>query len=1055
MRKWLIRCLVYLLLGGLAAGGVTCALGTNPAAVRQMVQQQLGDRFRHVAVGVDRARLRLLGGILVRELRLARTDGLDRRDFLYVPSAVVYHDKEHLLDGKLLVRKVELTRPTLRLVRERDGQLNLSGVLGPDDPNERLPLIVVRQGTIVFEDRAAGGLVVEVRDVQLTVVNDPLPVLQVEGSGHVDILGPITFRATVERSNLAADVQADLPAIPVGPDLARRTASLCPELGQVAPGLTGLASITARLRIQPDGPRPLSYDVTARLSDGRFTHPLLPLSLEKMDVRAHCVDGRVTAATLSAASGTTRLDVRVADLLLPGRKGPLPDIDQMAGEVDLAVHNLAATPAVAACLPEHLRFLPRDFSPSGAISFRYRYRKGGAGPRIKEWVVEPQGMSGAFIEFPCPLRDVWGRIRVDTSASPLLNITLDLTGTESGRPVALHGTVRGDPDACAVDLKITGQGIPLDDHIYNALPDAAKKVAAQFLPADSRRLGLAARPMGVADVVAVVRRPAGSMEYQRHYTVTFRKARVLYDHFPYPLENVSGVLDLLPDHWEFRQFRGSHRGGEIRVDGRSYQLPGPAGSPRTERVQVRIAGRDLLLDREFEQALSPGNGSQRRGLQKAWQTLRLAGRLSFAADVIDLPNQPQDIDVTVGVEGCFMRPTFFDYPLERVSASVRYARGRVHLRNFKAHHGRTQLTLQSGLIQLGREGGFTAWLEGISGRDVMPDRDLLRALPEGLRKGVEPLGLRDPLQVGTKLTIVCPAPGMPLRVWWEGGATIRNATFRTGVEVTGATGQFWCRGHHDGRQLRGLSGDLVLDRAVVLGQPLTGLHSRVEVLPDTPDVVRIRDLKASLFGGTVVGEARLDVVPVLRYDVALEALGVQLDQFGRHNLGAAARTAQLQGPARAAVHLTGEGGDLLGLKGNGRVDVPQGKMGQLPVLLDLLKAFGLRVPDRTAFEQAHLVFAIEGPQVNVQQLDLYGNAISLRGQGTCDLDGSNLNLDFTATMGRLTQLLPAGMDVIPQAISQQLFKIKMRGKLGKGTEMRFDKELVPGVSEPIKRALGS
>jgi hypothetical protein len=129
-------------------------------------------------------------------------------------------------------------------------------------------------------------------------------------------------------------------------------------------------------------------------------------------------------------------------------------------------------------------------------------------------------------------------------------------------------------------------------------------------------------------------------------------------------------------------------------------------------------------------------------------------------------------------------------------------------------------------------------------------------------------------------------------------------------------------------------------------------------------------------------------------------------------------------------------------------------MGQLPVLLDLVKAFGLRVPDRTAFEQAHLVFGLQGPQVVVQQLDLYGNAISLRGQGTCDVTGNNLNLDFTATMGRFTQMLPASIDAIPQAISQQLLKIKMRGKLGKDGKVQFDKELVPAVMEPLRWVLG-
>jgi hypothetical protein len=218
--------------------------------------------------------------------------------------------------------------------------------------------------------------------------------------------------------------------------------------------------------------------------------------------------------------------------------------------------------------------------------------------------------------------------------------------------------------------------------------------------------------------------------------------------------------------------------------------------------------------------------------------------------------------------------------------------------------------------------------------------------------------------------------------------------------------------------------------------------------------VRLRDLRADVFGGTLGGEARVETGPAFRYDVLLEGVGLRLEQFGKHNLGASAG-AQLTGSARAALHLMGEGTDLLGLKGNGRVDVDSGRMGQLPILLDLVKAVGLRVPDRTAFEQAHLTFAIEGPQLRVQQLDLFGNAVSLRGAGSVDIDGRNVNLDFSATPGRVSQVLPPGIDLIPQAISEQLLKIKMRGRLDKPDGLRFEKVLVPRIVEPLERAIGA
>jgi hypothetical protein len=269
------------------------------------------------------------------------------------------------------------------------------------------------------------------------------------------------------------------------------------------------------------------------------------------------------------------------------------------------------------------------------------------------------------------------------------------------------------------------------------------------------------------------------------------------------------------------------------------------------------------------------------------------------------------------------------------------------------------------------------------------------------------------------------------------------------VEINDVDGVIWCHGHHNGRQLERVSGHAVLDRATILGQPFTQLQGRIETVPETPDILSLYDLKANLFGGFVGGEARFTFSSPLRYEVKLDALRVQLEQFGKHNqLGS---DAQIQGPASASIHLTGEGTDLSGLRGNGRIEVARGKMYKLPLLLDLLKAISLRLPDGTAFEQARMIFGIEGPQMRVHAIDLFGNAISLRGQGTVNLDGSNLNLDFSADWGRVPQMLPPGISDISQAFSDQLFKIKMRGKI---SSPRFEKEVIPGVVDPIKKALG-
>jgi hypothetical protein len=1128
-RKWLVRGGCYSTMTFLALGGLAWMCTTQPEVVRQIVQDNLRRQFHQVHVSIQSAQAHLLGGVSVQELRLGRNDSLDRTDILYVPRATIYHDKEKLFgEIGMGLRKVEMIRPQLRIIRERDGQLNLSGILGPPDLSVPVPTLVLRQGTILLEDRVhlASGPLLEIKNAQLTVINDPLPTLHLEGSGEVDVLGPIRFRATIQRATFATRVHFDLPEIPLGPVLLERLAGFCPELMSHLRQLQGKGSVQVDLTHDPNAPQPLHHEIEVKLRQGSWGHPQLPHTFEQIEAEARCVDGVVPRAQLTARWGTGTVALTLEDLVVPTTHRAPGEllVEDLVRNLELRIERFTLTPEALAKLPPELAWVETNFKPAGPVSLNFVYHQPGPGPLVKQWHIQLQGVEGCFNGFPYPLEGVTGSIDFDASRADDRHTEIDLRGRGGACPVQIRGHVTGPRAAPGMAIDITGVGLRLDDKVLAALHPSGQKVALQFLSEASRQHGLATHPMGYADIHAAVRRPAGQSRYQNVYTILFKQSSVKADLFPYPLEDVTGTLTLYPDHWECKGFRGTHAGGVVLVDGYSVRLPPPAppqsvvsrqssvvrsqeaatqvvqavsiASPintttpltppavpppvpaaadRTgwqplppgsvpapvqpsapSQIRLFIRGQEVLLDRDFEQALAPASNPERKPLQNAWQTLVLTGRMNFAAEVVDDPHHPGDLTVGVDVERCTMKPAFFGYALSDVCGSVRYSRGKVLLGNVKARHGNARLGIRWGQLQLKPGGGFLGWLKGIEGAGLVPDEELLVALPEGMRKILEPLGLGDPLQVHTELTLdTGPGPGSPLKVWWDGKAILNRCSFRAGVEAHQACGEVSCRGYHDGTRVRGVTGNLLFEQAILLGQPVQNISARLEVAPDTPDAFSVRHLKADLFGGTVCGEARLRLGPVFSYEVWLEVLRLQLDQFGKHNLGASASKAQLSGPARAFLYLTGEGSDLLGLKGSGRVDVDNGKMGQLPLLLDLVKAFGLQVPDRTAFVQAHLLFTIEGPQIQVRELALSGNAISLWGQGTVDLDGDHLNLDFSATPGRMRELLPAGLDLIPPAISEQILKIKMRGHLGKADGVRFDKSLVPALTEPLERVMGT
>src|SRR5437763_1648564 len=127
-RKWLVRLLVFSIVGCAAVVAVIYQHFTNPAAVRQQVITRLAEHLPGAKVGVESASLRLMGGITFQDLHLSRRDDPNDTVFLEVPSGTIYHDKEQLLDGTVAIRKIEFDKPWLRVVREKNGAWNLTGI---------------------------------------------------------------------------------------------------------------------------------------------------------------------------------------------------------------------------------------------------------------------------------------------------------------------------------------------------------------------------------------------------------------------------------------------------------------------------------------------------------------------------------------------------------------------------------------------------------------------------------------------------------------------------------------------------------------------------------------------------------------------------------------------------------------------------------------------------------------------------------------------------------------------------------------------------------------
>jgi hypothetical protein len=1022
-RKWLVRGLVFTLLGGFLAAGYLYQRWTNPAAVRRQVLAKLRELFPGAEVTLDSAHMRLLGGIALSELRLSRRGDEDKTEFAYFPSAVLFHDKEQILEGKFVLRKVELNRPRLHIIRNPGGIWNLAGIVAPQTSGAPgPPTVVIHHGSIIFEDRQnnPGNLPVEITDLELTLLHDSSSTFTIEGTGRCDLAGPVQVHGVWNSATPEASLALQAAQIPVGPRLVQRLAAYFPEIGDHAQQLTGQGSLRAELTYHPGSGRPLGYDIYWSLVEGKLLHPQLPLPLDHLEAAVRCHAGELTVEKLAARAGSAEVKLNHARVVRSAAG--------MNFEADGTVAHLPVSVGLFERLPEQVKKFQDLFQPAGPVSLTFHLVQQGGKWLNKDCAIFPEGMSGCFKGFKYPLDRIRGRLDIDLCARA---VRAKLTGFTGAREVDISGDWKGAGADAAVDLHVQGKDIPLDEKLLQALPRSHESLARSFHPA------------GLGDFDIRIRhspgRPAG--EFNNHYQARIHHARMEWTEFPYLLGDVKGTLDIYPRHWEFGSFEGRRHGGLFWAQGRSLPPP-PGRSPADAQIQIEITGKNVPLDADLKRALTP-----RENLVKAWEKFVPAGSMNFTAKIDRLPRQAQDLDVTVDVRGCTIVPQFFRYALNELSGQFRYAKNRVHLRNIRARHGKSAIAIPQGEVALYPGGGVYVRLPHLQAAPLVLDADFRQALPLPLKKVCEALEIKGPLQLDTELiTSQTGEPGSLPVIYWNGLLKLQNASFQVGVPVEHVTGLVGCVGLHDCRQVQGINCNIELAKASLFNQPFHDVHTKLDVLKEAPDVI-ILGLKAPIFGGQISGPGRIELNSTLRYFLDLTATEVKLDEFGRQNIG---RDAKLNGVVSGRLYLEGKGSGIESLEGNGSLEMPRGRLYNLPLLLDLLKFLGLRWPDQALFEQAHALYNIHGDRLSFRQLDLIGTVISLHGAGDVKLDGSDVRLDFIPVWGRIEQVLPAVWQNIPSAIGKNLLKIEMRGKLGKDKDIHFHKKPIPALVDPLK-----
>lgn len=1158
VRSWLIRGLILAILAGIISSVWVMHDWVSPDRVREALIAALREQFPEADVQVGSAHLRIFGGISVRDLKLTRPG--ESAPFFETPSAVISHDKEQLSSGRLVLRKVELDSPTIRVVRGLDGKWNLAGVSRPASTDRPVPTVVIKNATVIMQDLRPGGIPpLAVIDGRIHVINDPQTTLKVEVQGTVttahegvpqrqegSLALPFNVTGRVHRATLAVAARVEVPDLPIGPDMAPALAKIDPTLAEFASQFTAHVAIRADLTTPADANKLSKYDLRLEVREGRWECDHLPFPVEHMAATVRVQDGRIGIEKGTARIGKSNVEfnLETRDLLtksVPTRPDdPMGDLEDRLDRLDFSVRDLPIEDELFSRLPEKAREkaakIKKMFSPTGSVDVGVKFTRGPDGGWRREVDIRPNRIRMVYDKFRYPVQDVTGVVKKIDGSDGTDEFRVQLSATGAGRRVEISGRVSGDGPDPLIDLKIAGTDIPIDDQVFGALPP---RYAAAL-----KKLRAKAR----GDFVVEIRQPLNVNRCENTFRVRVYDGELNYVHFPYPVTKVRGsvtvqVVGVNParpirpghpvsavvdeDRVDLADFEALHAGGRL-------WLPMATNSPMPEtphrKLSFRVLGENCPLDEDLRASVAAMK------LDGAWNTFSPRGRLTFGADVeiIDrgasstptaptpvpmvrqpvttgplgilpvvaaLPGEPPfdpaaDLTLTVNFQGPSVTPNFFPYDLDQLAGVLRYQGGKVDLARFTARHQESKLALEAGEIRFGPVGEIWANLGNLTMQPIVVDEDLIDAFPPRVRSAVERLKLRGPLSAHLKhlvvqvpgdgpidtsavpsLTQAAPkgvqaraqAPSLATSpvstrpdpiVYWNGEFRLGGAAFDTGIEWTDVHGVIASVGRYEGTHLGSVLGNLWFDRATIAKQPLQGTKVSYRIRPQEPlaakpgtygpVAIEFPDVTATYFQGTLGGEARIVLEDNPRYRLFLTGSGIQLDELARHlkpNSGA-----ELRGMVQGRILLENQPDPASGQSitiGSGVVDVPSGRMYNLPILLPLLKLLKLQAPDQTAFEEAHASFEIRGDRMTITQLDLIGTAVSLGGSGEMDLAGEDVRFEFyTIWSQALKRWLTTPFGDVTSFLSGNLFKIEMTKT--KAGEMQYRPHMLPVVTEPVR-----
>ncbi|MCF6157675.1 MAG: AsmA family protein [wastewater metagenome] len=528
------------------------------------------------------------------------------------------------------------------------------------------------------------------------------------------------------------------------------------------------------------------------------------------------------------------------------------------------------------------------------------------------------------------------------------------------------------PHIPSLNLEVHARNLMVNETVLNRIPFAGEKLWNSY------------RPAGKINVSCNASFNNQNNQERMDYSITIdlNRLKALYKDWPFLIRDLTGSVILNPEKLYLKDVVGYLQNGDYTSQ---VEFNGEFGFSSPKKTFV-ITIPNLFINKAFLEKI-PKIGEQ------VWPKIQPTGLVDIAFQYNKGEGQEKGTYfLVVDSKGLEIKPQDFPYPISYMNGQFKMADNILLLKNasgFIAYDNQPVFAELNGIydIESGRR------IFNIHVPNIFITEALFHALPDkstgnGVWKTLKPRGRAEVV------------------VHYQGFQDKKDDAYFVEIDLKDC--------------------EILITKHKI---PVWGIEGRIEINKQRLVGKRI---DAKCYGGRLEGDISITLnANSPRYKGELSIAEIHIEKLA-HTIMKTKKP--LAGILSGKINYQGEGTELKNLSAQGKVNVTEGYLSDVPIILNIFNFLSLNLPKKESFRDAQVKFIANKGKIHIHDGAISSDTIELNGRGDIDFDG-RLHLSVVAEFDRnfFSQIPLVGKvyDFIVGGVRRQLTMVEVKGTFSK------------------------